>query len=167
MSSPYRDGSGTPCPRCGAVMLADDRGDLACADGCGIWIGRPALDKLLDVTDLHGGPRVPYWKATPLPETRCLGCERRLDDLYVELNHRVLALGKCVEHGMWVEAGTRAEFETAYRAAIEKHARAALPPPPPGSDRERIERLETRIAMLERTVAVLVERVPSRWFDDD
>ncbi len=147
-------------------MVADDHGDLVCGDGCGTWVARAALEKLIGSANLPS-TRIPYWKATPLPETHCLVCRSRLDDVYAELGHRILAFGKCVEHGVWIEGGTRAELEAAYAAEIERHARTPAPrPAPPPPDHERIAALEARVEKLEKMVSVLVERVPSRWFDD-
>ena len=158
MTSPYRDGSGPPCPRCGVALAPDADGDLACTDGCGVWIAKAALETLLGTADLRTG-RIPYWKATPLPETKCITCQGRLDDLYAELNHRVLALGRCAQHGVWVEHGTRAELEAAY----PRHAPVALRPA-----EERIAQLEKRVAELEEVVSDLSAHVRwRRWNPDD
>ena len=137
-------------------MLADDHGDFVCGDGCGTWMDKSALAKLVGDDPLVGSPGVPYWKVDALPATACFMCKLALEDLYVTLGERVMPIGQCRDHGAWLERGTRADFEAGFAARIKAHAYV---PPPPGSDRARIEKLEIRVRKLEMLVARLAKLV--------
>ena len=156
MTDPYRDASGTPCPRCRALMMTED-GCTACGNGCGAWLDAATVRGLVGTTDLVNlVPRGSPFKAWPLPPTRCLTCKKPLDDEYPKISDDVtLTLGICKDHGVWLEKRTRADFEAAYRLRIARHelegARAADPP----DDKTRIAWLEKRVAALESRLAAL------------
>ncbi|MDX2090488.1 MAG: hypothetical protein SFX73_21700 [Kofleriaceae bacterium] len=115
MTAPYRSSGGTPCPRCELPLARERDDELSCANGCGTWLGNAHLPIAPD--DLRPISRGNPSRATALPFTRCLVCKLSLNDLY-KGDRKVLVLGQCLEHGIWIEQADRAAFEAAYAADI-------------------------------------------------
>jgi len=146
-------------------MLQQHDGGLACANGCGEWIPNAVVESLLGTLEIAGlAPPGPFQRASPLPATRCPTCRAALDDSYVELpERRVLTLGRCALHGIWIEAFGRAQFEQAFASAIAKQReRSELGEAMRAGDpavARILERLQARIEELEERVVVLERRV--------
>jgi hypothetical protein len=97
-------------------LLPDRRGDLACGDGCGLWISASELVLLVGTTELSAiAQPIAHWKATPFRAARCPTCDTALDDHYMPLpDGSVLTLGYCATHGAWLDHGSRDDFIAAH-----------------------------------------------------
>jgi len=159
VTDPYRDASGAKCPRCGEILVERPDNGLACQSGCGEWLPSGAIERMLGTTEIAklAAPGL-YFKATPLPPTRCLVCSAPLDDLYPARTSTAepLTLGRCAAHGVWIEGHDRAQFERVFGIAIERQTVreqvAAEPILTLQTLLDRIEALEARVAELERRV---------------
>ncbi|HTR54732.1 MAG TPA: hypothetical protein VMJ10_28765 [Kofleriaceae bacterium] len=137
MSAPYRDADGVACPRCERAMLPDERGDLACLDGCGTWLAREVVVELVGGLAFAALAAPTSW-AEPLGRAPCPSCGDGLDEVIAALADGALVCGRCERHGVWIVRGDRTSFA------------AAFSPPP-----TREETLEQRVVALERRVAAL------------
>jgi hypothetical protein len=112
------------------------------------------------VAKARGNP----FKATPLPPTRCLVCKKPLNDLY-KGSVDVLTIGQCLDHGVWVEGSSRADFEALFaperRAREEAAARAAelAALDPVAKLLRRVDQLERIVAELQAEIATLKSRL--------
>lgn len=176
MTDPYRSTTSTKCVRCKQGLLADGD-DLVCGDGCGTWIANAQLARLLPVDEVKPGARANPFRANPFPPARCPFCKNQLDDCYAG-SKVVVSLGQCLEHGIWLDRATRADFQAAYDGYIRKltHAREAALAAERKKEREQqratedvahwldgndtVNRTELarRIAELERIVATLTRQ---------
>lgn len=151
----YRVGSGLPCPRCKRPLL-DDAGEQRCTDGHGTWLARSVLITLLDPARLSTISKGNPFRVTALPPTRCLVCKELLNDLY-QGDREPIALGQCVEHGVWIEGADRDTFEEKYASVIGKTRRQREREAQELAEREREREREQREA---------AERVAARIHDD-
>jgi Zn-finger nucleic acid-binding protein len=124
MTDPYRSSTGLKCVRCKQALLADGD-DSSCGDGCGIWIARAAIERLLPMTALANVRANPF-KAHPFKPARCPVCKASLADHYAG-DRQIISLGQCSEHGIWIDGASRADFEAVYAGEIRsaEHAREA------------------------------------------
>lgn len=154
-------------------MILQPREDdgLGCDNGCGEWIARAVVLRLLGTDDITTlGNTAPHFKVTPLPPTRCLSCFAPLVAGYRAIDDAdPLTLGSCRAHGVWVESRVRRDLERAYEAAIASYRRAdtladtladKLRAGGLKGAAHRILRLEARISELEAQIADLERRVP-------
>ncbi len=160
MAGPYRDADGTQCLKCAALLVTDGHGDLVCPEGCGTWIPRAGVFQLVGEVKLESVGKIAFWKVDPFEPTRCLVCKAPLADLYAQLGQGALALGQCVDHGVWLQRATREHFERAYAHLIEQKRPA--PAPTRFEVPSRVELLEQRIAALEQRVGELEAIVRGR-----
>jgi hypothetical protein len=139
MSQPYRDGAGLACPRCGRPLLPDERGDAACLDGCGTWLSRDVVTKLLGVFQFAAIEAMPSW-AEPLGHAPCPVCGD--EEVVGTLDGGALICGRCPFHGAWVVRADRTAFTKAFWR----------PPPTAASLEDRVAAVEQRVAALERAL---------------
>ena len=168
MGDPYRDPGGIACPRCKSVMTSDADGGFACASGCGAWVPRTVLVRLLGSADLSKrGVAAPFFKVLGLPTTKCLHCATVLVAIYRAAGDDYVTLGQCDDHGVWCEQRQRADLELAFRREINMHRLAdqqavqhtqeiAVLADALGGDPRLMAR---RVLQLERQVATLVARL--------
>lgn len=160
MGAPYRDPGGVACPRCAAMMATQDDGGLACANGCGAWVPTAAITRMLGTANLtKRGEAAPFFKVLPLPPTKCFGCANPLTALYRTAADNYLTLGQCVQHGVWCEQRTRADFELAFHHEIAGHRHDQTKVVHQSAEQLRSAAMERRVATLERQVELLTERL--------
>jgi len=151
--SPYRDADWPPCPRCEARLPHDDEAALACGAGCGTWV--PNAMMRLDPASLVGLARSSPTRSPAFPFSRCPTCKRSLTDLYAGRDTE-LALGQCLEHGVWIERGNLTLFESLFADEIRRQAdaRAAA-----DAESARMREEQANLASLPPGVADLIQRV--------
>lgn len=158
-----------PCPRCGASLAREERGQRArCLNGCGDYFTSAGLAELLgdDPPALKSSPM--WWKARA---TACPSCKEPMRSM--ELGKATLY--RCAEHGAWFDAGAYPlpDVVAAARAQIVREDREqqkddaerlgdGLVYEQVTEQRELARRLveaERRIRLLEEQLAAVVRRL--------
>ena len=162
---PYRASAGAPCPRCRNVLARESDGELRCThDGCGTWLPSKLVDELVGMAVVSKASGNPF-RATPLPPTRCFVCKKPLNDLY-KGTVDVLTIGQCLDHGIWLERSTRADFEAMFapeRRHLEtvkaRQEELAQLDPHVANLTLRVEHLERVVYQLQTEIAALKSRL--------
>jgi hypothetical protein len=121
MSEPYRSAGGLTCPRCN-TSLVEDNDALICSLGCGTWLPRALVDRLVGSRPLVVLCTQSFGAAEePFEVTHCRVCARRLEALYPSVNdHKSLAIGVCRDDGVWLQRASRSDFLDAFAAAAKR-----------------------------------------------
>ena len=159
MSQPYRSAGGLTCPRCN-TSLVEDNDAFVCSLGCGSWLPRALVDRLVGSRPLVVlCMQDVAWAEEPLEPTHCRVCARKLDALYpIVRDGKSLSIGVCRDDGVWLQRASRSDFLDAFAAAARRERNiveimAALRTADDASLRVvamRIVALEEKLAELEK-----------------
>ena len=121
MSEPYRSAGGLTCPRC-STSLVEDNDAFVCSLGCGTWLPRTLVDRLVGSRPLVVlCMQDAAWADEPFEPSHCRVCTRRLDALYpIVRDAKALAIGVCRDDGVWLQRATRVDFMDAFAAAARR-----------------------------------------------
>jgi hypothetical protein len=108
---PYRDRFYGPCPRCGEPLAEELADSTTCTNRCGEWLSVATLSGAIDASELDAcEPDVGSLIGRPFPPAECAVCAATME---VRIK-RPVVFDFCRAHGVWLDRGERAPFETAF-----------------------------------------------------
>jgi hypothetical protein len=112
---PYRTSNAESCPRCAAPLpVASDNEPRVCDRGCGEWLSLRAIDEHLCPEAIDVGNDRVFAKRIP-SNVRCVQCGEAMAGV------PEASLFRCIEHGMWFDAGWRSRLSRGLDGEVARH----------------------------------------------